>query len=752
MEVVVVEVPELGNHAHLVHDGAQALVVDPPRDWRPLELAAEEAGVRIAAVADTHVHNDYVSGAPALARRHGADYWLSADERVHVDRTGVRGRRHPRRRRPGRPGPVDARPHPAPPVVPGDRPLVRGPHRLLRRQPAARHRGPHRPGRPAAEPDDGSRPVGERPPARRARRHGRPPPDARLRQPLRCDAVPTGASTAPSATSASRNPVLVDPAGHVRRGPGRRLRSGAPLLPPHGGAQPGRRGGRAGPAARRGRRGHGARRGPRRLLGARPPPAPRVRPRPPHRLGQHRGLPAVRDVRRVAGAVGLRRRPGERLPRRPRRRGPRPRPDRRRGAGDAPPRTGRAPGSTARTTASPTGRRTRAAPAAASPSTCGSTPSTAPRTCPTRCTSRCTTSTARSPGSRPVRCGCTAGAASVPPSRPACSPARGRDVVLVTDDWDARSSRSASRPWRAARPPEPRDVVSTATTRPPPPPGVRPPVEKAVTMTTPTPSPPCVRRIRRDRGPGAAAPPPRDPGRRRPPRRGLVAAQSRPRRRGRRPGRPLPGPPRPHHPRPLLPARLGRRRPPRPGGRPSGRDRRAVLRRHAPVDTHHVDLQTTDGTTVRLLVVPPSFNDADGEESLLAASTPGNAHSAGDLLPPSPTRTASTPAATGATTGAPGGATRPPPRRAPADHACPDDRAGAWCPNGSVSAYPSAASTEGSICRRRPLVAVGARVEAVEAEHLVGVGDEERPDHVRQRHRAGAGGQRGVALGGRELA
>ncbi|WP_107771840.1 rhodanese-like domain-containing protein [Nocardioides sediminis] len=91
MQVVVVEVPERGNRAHLVHDGASALVVDPPRDWRPLELAAEEAGVRIVAVADTHVHNDYVSGAPGLARRHGADYWLSADERVTVDRTGVRG-------------------------------------------------------------------------------------------------------------------------------------------------------------------------------------------------------------------------------------------------------------------------------------------------------------------------------------------------------------------------------------------------------------------------------------------------------------------------------------------------------------------------------------------------------------------------------------------------------------------------------------------------------------------------------------
>ena len=31
-------------------------------------------------------------------------------------------------------------------------------------------------------------------------------------------------------------------------------------------------------------------------------------------------------------------------------------------------------------------------------------------------------------------------------------------------------------------------------------------------------------------------------------------------------------------------------------------------------------------------MVPPGFNDADGEEALLAAATPGNDHSAGDLL------------------------------------------------------------------------------------------------------------------------
>jgi len=42
------------------------------------------------AVADTHIHNDYVSGALALARRHGADYLLSADEPVSFERLGVR--------------------------------------------------------------------------------------------------------------------------------------------------------------------------------------------------------------------------------------------------------------------------------------------------------------------------------------------------------------------------------------------------------------------------------------------------------------------------------------------------------------------------------------------------------------------------------------------------------------------------------------------------------------------------------------
>ena len=90
MRVVTIDIPELGNRCHLVHDGASALVVDPPRDLTAVEQAAEAREVEIVAVADTHVHNDYVSGGLALARRHGADYLLSADEPVSFDRVGVR--------------------------------------------------------------------------------------------------------------------------------------------------------------------------------------------------------------------------------------------------------------------------------------------------------------------------------------------------------------------------------------------------------------------------------------------------------------------------------------------------------------------------------------------------------------------------------------------------------------------------------------------------------------------------------------
>ena len=66
----------------LVSDG-EALAIDPPRDAGPYLDAAREAGARLVAVADTHVHADYLSGAPALARSEGVPYYLHPADAVY---------------------------------------------------------------------------------------------------------------------------------------------------------------------------------------------------------------------------------------------------------------------------------------------------------------------------------------------------------------------------------------------------------------------------------------------------------------------------------------------------------------------------------------------------------------------------------------------------------------------------------------------------------------------------------------------
>ncbi len=49
-------------------------------------------------------------------------------------------------------------------------------------------------------------------------------------------------------------------------------------------------------------------------------------------------------------------------------------------------------------------------------------------------------------------------------------------------------------------------------------------------------------------------------------------------------------------------------------------------------ETHRIDLQLSPGTTLRLLVVPPSMTTDQGEEALLAAATYGYEHTAASLL------------------------------------------------------------------------------------------------------------------------
>ncbi|MEQ4567108.1 MBL fold metallo-hydrolase [Paenarthrobacter sp. CAP02] len=89
MDVVVIETPQLGDRSYLVHDGTVALVIDPQRDIDRVEAAATAAGVRITHVAETHLHNDYVTGGLVLALKHGADYLVNADDHVSFSRVPV---------------------------------------------------------------------------------------------------------------------------------------------------------------------------------------------------------------------------------------------------------------------------------------------------------------------------------------------------------------------------------------------------------------------------------------------------------------------------------------------------------------------------------------------------------------------------------------------------------------------------------------------------------------------------------------
>ncbi|GAA3107835.1 MBL fold metallo-hydrolase [Rhizobium viscosum] len=68
---------------------ASGAVIDPVGDVEPYIRAAEQAGLRILYVIDTHVHADHVSAGRALAEASGAQYVLSEEANVSVPFTAV---------------------------------------------------------------------------------------------------------------------------------------------------------------------------------------------------------------------------------------------------------------------------------------------------------------------------------------------------------------------------------------------------------------------------------------------------------------------------------------------------------------------------------------------------------------------------------------------------------------------------------------------------------------------------------------
>ncbi|MFE8956377.1 rhodanese-like domain-containing protein [Streptomyces althioticus] len=87
--VDTLEFEGLGNRSYLAGGAAAAVVIDPPRDIDQVIAAAARRGVRIAYVAETHVHNDYVTGGLELARVTGAAYLVPAAAHVSFARTPV---------------------------------------------------------------------------------------------------------------------------------------------------------------------------------------------------------------------------------------------------------------------------------------------------------------------------------------------------------------------------------------------------------------------------------------------------------------------------------------------------------------------------------------------------------------------------------------------------------------------------------------------------------------------------------------
>lgn len=88
--IITIETPSLGDRSYLAHDGDVAFVIDPQRDIDRVLEAADEAGVRITDVFETHLHNDYVTGGLALARRLGARYHVNGEDEVSFDREPIR--------------------------------------------------------------------------------------------------------------------------------------------------------------------------------------------------------------------------------------------------------------------------------------------------------------------------------------------------------------------------------------------------------------------------------------------------------------------------------------------------------------------------------------------------------------------------------------------------------------------------------------------------------------------------------------
>lgn len=78
----LVQLDRLGKGAlgYLLMSDGEAIVIDPPRDSSSYLAVAQASDCRIVGVADTHIHADYISGAPDLTQELEVPYYLHPDD------------------------------------------------------------------------------------------------------------------------------------------------------------------------------------------------------------------------------------------------------------------------------------------------------------------------------------------------------------------------------------------------------------------------------------------------------------------------------------------------------------------------------------------------------------------------------------------------------------------------------------------------------------------------------------------------
>jgi hydroxyacylglutathione hydrolase len=79
------------NYLWLLHDGQQALVVDPG-DAAPVRAALERLALRLASILVTHHHADHTGGVAELRAETGAQVFGPARERIPRAVHAVAGR------------------------------------------------------------------------------------------------------------------------------------------------------------------------------------------------------------------------------------------------------------------------------------------------------------------------------------------------------------------------------------------------------------------------------------------------------------------------------------------------------------------------------------------------------------------------------------------------------------------------------------------------------------------------------------